>query len=500
MKPSNNPVFAGIDFGTSSIKICLFNLSGTLLKESSAKIFANFFQKSFSEIDLESAKNEMLQLLKATVSGLENQVVSIGFSVTSPTLVLFDSQLNPVRNGVLYLDNRSEKEVEIFAEALGGREGYFRRVGNSPAPSTCLPGILHWLKKNEPKSWEKTYKFGYLNSYMAAALTGKLAADPTTVSYSGLAPVSDPYHWDEKLVSLARIEPEKLPDIIPCFEPVGTLTDEMADLLGLSQETTVALGSADTAAASLALGLCRHGDTFDSVGTSEVFTVCLDKPAPHRAFMNRCHAVPGLWLAHGAISTAGAAINWIRRSVFPELSSLDLIENEALQSDAGADSLIFLPYLSGERSPVFDPDTCGVIFGLNVNSRRKDIVRAVYEGPGYGIRQLYDIAKSAWDIHPDFIRCVGGASRSRLVRQIRSDLVGLPYVPMEVANASAYGAAMLGAAAAGYCSIYDIPVCKTSSEITRPDAGHRAVYEKNYAIYNSLYPCLKELMHLQKED
>ena len=499
MKSSNNPIFTGIDFGTSSIKICLFDLYGTLLKETSAKIFVKNFQKCFAEIDLKSAKNEMLQLLKTTISGMENQVVSIGFSVTSPTLVLFDSQLKPVRDGVLYLDNRSEKEVEAFAEALGGREEYFRYVGNSPAPSTCLPGILHWLKKNEPESWEKTYKFGYLNSYMAAALTGKLAADPTTVSYSGLAPVSDPYHWDERLVSLAQIEPEKLPDIIPCFEPVGTLSDEMADLLGLSCKTTVALGSADTAAASLALGLYKHGDTFDSVGTSEVFTVCLDKPAPHRAFMNRCHAVPGLWLAHGAMSTTGAAINWIRRSVFPELSSLDLIENEALQSDAGADSLIFLPYLSGERSPVFDPDTCGVIFGLNINSQRKDIVRAVYEGPGYGIRQLYDIAKSAWNIHPDFIRCVGGASRSRLVRQIRSDMVGLPYVPMEVANASAYGAAMLGAAAAGYYSIYDIPTCKTSPEATHPDMGNRAVYEKNYAIYNSLYPCLKELMHLQKE-
>lgn len=494
-----NPVFVGIDFGTSSIKICLFDRTGTLLKETSANISVKKIEKIFSELDLVDVKIKMLGLLKSTVAGIEEQIVSIGFSVTSPTLVLFDGNLNPVRNGILYLDNRSEKEVKEYAEILGGKRAYFEYVGNSPAPSTCLPGILHWIQKYEPESWEKTWKFGYLNSYLASVLTGKLAADPTTVSYSGLATVSDPYHWDKKLITAAGIQPDKLPDIIPCFEPVGTLTAEAAGFLGLPRDLPVVVGSADTAAASLALGLNKHGDTFDSVGTSEVFTVCLDRPAPHAAFMNRCHVIPGLWLAHGAMSTTGAAINWIRNFVFPELTSLELIENEALKSHAGAESLIFLPYLSGERSPIFDPNTCGVIFGLTVNSQRKDIVRAVYEGPGYGIRQLYDIAKSTWDIHPDFIRCVGGASKSSLVLQIRSDMINLPYQSMEVANASAYGAAMLGAVAAGYYTIYNVPGCRTGSESAQPDTEHQKIYEKNYAIYNSLYPCLKELMHLQKE-
>lgn len=494
-----NPVFIGIDFGTSSIKICLFDLSGNLLKEMSSSVPMEKKGNFFSEINLEIARKKLLNLLKTIVSDMEEQIASIGFSVSSPTLILFDNALQPIRNGILYLDNRSEKEVEEYAEILGGKKAYFEYVGNSPAPSTCLPGILHWLQKNEPDSWEKTWKFGYLNSYLASVLTGKLAADPTTVSYSGLATVSDPYHWDEKLITAARIQPDKLPDIIPCFKPVGTLTNEAVDFLGLPQDLPVVIGSADTAAASLALGLNKHGDTFDSIGTSEVFTVCLDRPAPHAAFMNRCHVIPGLWLAHGAMSTTGAAINWIRNSVFPELTSLELIENEALQSHAGAESLIFLPYLSGERSPIFDPNTCGVIFGLTVNSQRKDIVRAVYEGPGYGIHQLYDIAKSAWDIHPDFIRCVGGASKSRLVLQIRSDMINLPYQSMEVANASAYGAAMLGAVAAGYYTIYNVPCCRTGSESAQPDTEHQKIYEKNYAIYNSLYPCLKKLMHLQKE-
>ena len=135
-----NPAFIGVDFGTSSIKVCLFDLSGNLLKEMSSSIPMEKIGKNFSEINLEIAKEEMLTLLKTTVSDTEEQIVSIGFSVTSPTLVLFDGNLNPVRNGILYLDNRSEKEVKEYAEILGGKKAYFEYVGNSPAPSTCLPG------------------------------------------------------------------------------------------------------------------------------------------------------------------------------------------------------------------------------------------------------------------------------------------------------------------------------------------------------------------------
>ena len=146
-----NPVFVGIDFGTSSIKICRFDRTGTLIIETSANISVKKIEKIFSELDLVDVKLKMLGLLKSTVAGIEEQIVSIGFSVTSPTLVLFDGNLNPVRNGILYLDNRSEKEVKEYAEILGGKRAYFEYVGNSPAPSTCLPGILHWIQKYDPE-------------------------------------------------------------------------------------------------------------------------------------------------------------------------------------------------------------------------------------------------------------------------------------------------------------------------------------------------------------
>ena len=490
-------LFLGIDVGTSSVKICIFNSDGALIREEARKIFALKPARGYMEMDLMDIKAKTLDLLKSIVCGYENNIISIGFSVTSPTLVLFDKNLDPLKHGILYLDNRSTKEVAKFTEAIGGKEEYFNYVGNTPSPSTCLPGIINWIQNHEPDTWQKTYKFGYLNSYLASILTGKLAVDPTTTSYSGLVKVADPYHWDEKLVSIANIEKSKLPDIIAPYEEVGTLKDDIAQYLGLPQGLPIAVGSADTAASSLALGLKKHGDAFENIGTSEVLTFCLDKPILNKAFMNRCHVIPGLWLAHGAMSTTGAAINWVKDNLFIELSDVTFIEKEALISKPGANGLIFLPYLSGERSPVFDPDTCGVFFGLNLNSKRCDIVRAVYEGAGYGIKQLYIIAQEEWNVEPEFIRCVGGAAKSKLVLQIRSDVLNQQYRSMEIINASAYGAAMLGAVAAKYFDILEVPYCKSYTETIHPNPENQKIYDANYKIYKNLYPGLSELMHQQ---
>lgn len=490
--------FLGIDVGTSSVKMCIFNNTGELIRDAVENIVTLSPQKEYMEIDLIELQAKILELLKSMVSGYENNICSIGFSVTSPTLVLFDKDLNPLRPGILYLDNRSSNEVSEFVEALGGKEQYFNYVGNNPSPSTCLPGLIKWIKKNESDVWEKTYKIGYLNSYLASQLTGNLAVDPTITSYSGLVKVDNPYQWDQKLMDIAEIDKSKLPNIIHSFDQVGTLKAEIAERLGLKKGIPVAIGSADTAASSLALGLKKHGDVFESMGTSEVLTFCLDRPLFNKAFMNRCHVIPGLWLAHGAMSTTGAATNWLKDNVFTDLNDINLIEQEALMSEVGANGVIFLPYLSGERSPIFDPDTCGVFFGLNLKSKRSDIVRAVYEGAGYGIKQLYVIAQKEWNVEPEFIRCVGGAARCKFALQVRSDILNKQYKAMEVSNASAYGAAMLSAVAANYFSIHDIPYCKEYCNSVNPIVENSKIYNQYFNIYKDIYPRLKELMHNNK--
>lgn len=490
------PLLVGIDVGTSKIKICLFDSRGKLLRQVSEDSKILITTQGRVEMDLDHLISTIVFLLRQVTLGYETYVKSIGFSVTSPTLVLLDEKLNAIRPGILYLDNRSLEEVDSFVKDLGGADNYFRRVGNNPSPSTCTAALLNWFKKNEPEAWKRTYKIGYLNSFLAAQFAGEVAVDPTIASYSGLLNIANPEVWDEELIQIAKVERDKLPEIRISFHKVGALKSEVAEELGLKADVVVALGSADTAASTFALGLRQHGDVFESMGTSDVLTFCLSKPVFDKAFMNRSHVIPGLWLAHGAMSTTGAAIKWAREKVFPELIDVNDFEKEAETAPAGSDGLIFLPYLAGERSPIFDPKACGLFFGLNLNTTRSRIIRSVYEGAAFGIKQLYSIAQSKWGMTSEFIRCVGGATKSSLAMQVRADVMQVKFKTMEADHASAYGAALLGGMAADiFNDLDEVPYLNTFLKTFCPDSQNEKVYESHFNVYKNLYSNLKDLMH-----
>lgn len=364
-------LLVGIDVGTSSIKTSIFDTRGNLRKELSEDSTVLRSAEGYVEINLNDLMFKLEKMLKEAVLGYGDCIKAIGFSVTSPTLVLLDKKLNPIRSGILYLDNRSSGEVSKYANALGGRKEYFSRIGNLPSPSTCTVGLLNWLRKREPESWERVYKIGYLNTFLAAQFTGELAVDPTIASLSGLVDISKPYEWNEELVKISGINPDILPDIKPSIQKVGHLKKDIAEKIGLPAGIPVSIGSADTASASFALGLKNDGDAFESIGTSGVLTFCLTEPKFDNAFMNRSHIIPGLWLAHGAMSTTGAAIQWAKDSLFPELKDISAMEEAALRVAPGSNGVIFLPYLSGERSPIFDPNACGVFFRTYFENKKR---------------------------------------------------------------------------------------------------------------------------------
>jgi xylulokinase len=234
------------------------------------------------------------------------------------------------------------------------------------------------------------------------------------------------------------------------------------------------------------------------MGTSEVLTFCLNTPNFSPAFMNRGHVIPGLWLSNGAMSTAGGSIKWVLKNIFSEFSSEEELESLARCSPRGANGLVFLPYLCGERSPVFDTRASGMFFGLNINTCKADIVRAVYEGVAYGMQQIYKIGSERWNVSPEYIKCVGGASRSALAIQLRADVLNTQIRTIESNNTAAYGAAMLGAMAAGiYTEIEDVPCIENYGRIVEPNRDNVNFFDKHSLIYRQLYPNLKELMRVQ---
>lgn len=491
-------VLLGIDAGTSSVKTSLFTLQGTLIRERAFPVEVLSPANDQFEIDVELILQKLIQVIKEIVVDFESRIQAIGLSVSSPTLIFLDHNQDAIRPGIVYLDNRSIKEVEQGVEKFGGSNMYFARVGNNPSPSTCVAATVNWIRGNEPATWDKTAQIGFLNTYLGAKLTGNVAVDPTVSSYSGLMRVRNPYVWERKFLEIFDINECYLPEILASSGKVGVLRKEIGELTGLPAGIPVAIGAADTAATSFALGVHKHGDVFQSMGTSEVITFCLNSPNFSPAFMNRGHVIPGLWLSNGAMSTAGASIQWALKNIFPAQSSEKELEDLALASSRGANGLVFLPYLCGERSPVFDTRACGVFFGLNINTCKADIMRAIYEGVAYGMQQIYKIGSERWKVSPEYIKCVGGASKSALAIQLRADVLDKQIRTIESSYTASFGAAMLGAMAAGiYTDIEAVPCIENYGKIVNPDQDNVAFFEKHSEIYRRLYPNLKELMRMQ---
>lgn len=486
----------GIDVGTSKLKVALYNMTGNLLRELSANVVCLSPARGCMEMDLDRLMADLMVTIRCLVGDDGPKVAGIGLSVSSPTVVLLDREGAAIRRGITYLDNRSIDDVARFVSDIGGEDAYFARIGNSPSPSTCSAGIINWLRHNEPDHWRRTWKVGFLNSFLLAQLTGRFAADRTTASYSGLLRLAQPADWDPALLRVAGLTAGILPEISASGSRAGDLSPEMAATTGLAAGTPVAIGSADTAASALALGLSCRGDAFHSMGTSEVLTFCLDQPVFSPSFMNRCHVIPSRWLAHGAMSTTGVAINWLRQSVFPEYPNDQQLEEAARQALPGAGGVIFLPYLSGERSPMFDPKASGGFLGVTLNTRREELVRSVYEGAAFGIKSIFDIASETWGLTLESVTCVGGAAKSSLAVQTRADVLGIPYQVIAIESAAAYGAALMGGMAAGvFHDLAKLPPLQAVIRTYQPQRENTALYQDLGKVYRELYPILKQAMH-----
>lgn len=488
----------GIDAGSTNVKVCAFRRDGTVIARASRPVEIAAPRPRWAEINLEdywlamrSALDEVLQTAGAPDG--------VGIACTAPTTILMDQHGRALRPGIPFLDNRGAGELEAVARAVGGADAFFARTGNRLSPSTASVVTLRWLMREEPEIWHKTAHVGFLNSYLAAQLTGVVGADRTQASYTGLFRLNQAADWDADLAAAMGVPVDRLAPLVQSYEMIGRVTAAAAAETGLPAGTPVALGSADTAAAAFALGVREGGESFESAGTSGVITFCLDRPDFDDAFMNRCHVVPGRWLAHGAMSTPGAALDWLREQVWPDLGSHGELERLAAGSEPGARGLVFLPYLAGERSPIWDAAASGAWVGLRLDTRREDMARAVFEGTAYGLRQILERGVRRWGSRPEQLLCVGGGVRSRLWTQIKADILNVAYQIAELPDAAALGAALMGGLAAGvYTGVQDpeLPRSCAVSDVVKPGPAERRVrYEKPFSVYESLYPMLRDAMH-----
>lgn len=507
MLSAPNEVFIALDVGTTNVKAGLYSRDGSCLIRGATLARFSSPNVGYIGMDLERTWRSIVDAVRSVTSrmGARTRVAGIGLSVCSPTVVAVDLNGRAISRGLTYADASAASRLDAVRRSVGD-EQYRQLTGNRLAPSLCSAATMLHLLDGAGAGQSTGLRVGHLNSFVVNRLTGRWVMDWTNASYTGLVNLRSPHEWSEAACRALGFPAGLLPELVAPWEPVGHLSPKGAADLGLDGSVVVVAGAADTACAAYGVNAVADGQIFESIGTSGVLTVCSSHPPDNPLFMNRSHVLPGRWLSHGAMSSAGAAVRWLAEGVFAELvpssdadngSQLAWINAEADRSEPGAGGVVFLPYLMGERTPVWDPDARGAWVGLSTETKKHDLIRAVLESTGYAMKQMIEIAEAHTPARTTEVLTVGGGSRSDLWTSLRADIMGKPYKRLRESEAASRGAALLAAVGNGtYTDVWeasDVAVPPATEATIHPtdDLPSRRAYDANYEIYSGLYSGLR---------
>jgi xylulokinase len=481
-------VLLGIDLGTGSVKALLMQEDGIAAGEGSAPYPVRSPRPGWAESSPEDWWAAVLEATAAAVGRRGPGVTAIGLSGQMHGVVLADERGLPLRPAILWADTRSGDQLAAYR---GLDEDLRRRLANPPAVGMAGPSLL-WLRDNEPEEYASARWALQPKDWLRMCLTGEVAAEPSDASATLLYDlIAD--DWSYAAVEELALRDGLLAPLVPSAGVAGMLQEEAAGELGLRGELPVAAGAADTAAAMLGAGLLRSGPVQLTVGTGGQVVTPNQHPEPDpngRTHLYR-GGVPGLWYRMAAVQNAGLALEWVRKVLGV---SWDEVYEEAFAVPPGAGGVAFLPYLSGERTPRFDPCARGAWTGLGLDHTRGHLLRAALEGVAFALRQGLEALEDRGVDAPELRLAGGGAggSAGEPWRQLLADVLGRPLwlLPGEISSvASARGAALLAGLASGVYPMAE----DTLSLMPEPERSimpGEADYESAYRRYIELYPRL----------
>jgi xylulokinase len=430
-----------------------------------------------------------------------DEVACVGFSGQMHGAVLLDANGEVVRPALIWCDQRTEKQSRELTDQFG-TERLIQLTCNPPLTNFTLTKLL-WVRENEPQLWARVRYIMLPKDYVRFRLTGDRAIDVADASGTLLLNVAM-RAWSEEVLSGTGIEKSFLPPLYESAEICGKLNAEGAAATGLKIDTPVVAGAGDQAAGAVGMGIVRAGVVSATIGTSGVVFAATDRPAldPRGRLHTFCHAIPGRWHVMGVTQAAGLSLRWFRdtfgisSTVASNANSdpYEFLSEEAATAPAGADGLLWAPYLMGERTPHLDPNARGALVGITPSHRRAHIIRAILEGVAFSLKDSFSIFEEM-KVPVTKIRLGGGGARSPLWRQIQADVYAHEVELVEAEEGAAYGAAILAAVGAGQFASVDEAcdaVIRVASRVT-PKAADSALLQKHYANYRRLYPALRSV-------
>ncbi len=493
MNPSP-PALMGIDLGTSGTKTVIVDVNGNLLANAIYDYPINSPQPGWAEQNPETwyraALTTMSQALRQ--SGLPAEsIVAISLAGQMHTTVCLDKKGRPLRPAILWADQRSRQQVDQVYRQLGA-EKLYAWTGNPLATGFMLASWL-WLKENEPEIYQTTSTLLLPKDYLRYRLTGVIGSEPSDAASTLLF---DPVHWSwsEPLLDALQIDPGLLPAIHSSWEVAGELLPEVAEATGLRSGTAVIYGGSDQALQALAQGVIEPGLISCTIGTGgQLFSSTLNpQPDPDLRIHFFCHVLPKVWHLEAATLAAGLSLKWLRDNVVTG-QDYQSLANLASQVPVGAEGLLFLPYLAGERTPLMDPNARAAFVGLTLRHDRRHMARAVMEGVVFGLRQGLDLMIEM-GTPLERILASGGATRHPLWLQLQADIFQRPVYASSTEEATARGAALLaGVGAKVYQDSWDAvkQTVQTIGNPVLPQPENISRYEDIYQTYCQIYPALK---------
>lgn len=495
-------LYLSLDIGTSSVRAIIFDENG--YQKCMKSIECSFINTSEGKAELDPVFifESGLEVIRDCVSSVglgKSKLAGIGMSCHMHSLMLVDREGKPLTNLLTWADNRGAAEAGLLADKYDAAELYIKTGCRVQHPLYPLSKLM-WFKNREPELFSSAYKFITIKEYIIFKLYGQFLVDYTLASCQGYYNIHT-QNWDDNIIrGILGITQEKLSEVVECTHVLKGFKPEYESILGISCDTPVVIGSGDGIMANIGCGVCDDTSFSSTIGTSGAIRTAVDKPLLDPLQRTWCYSfTKDMWVAGGAINNGGIILKWLREE-FRKQFEFDAEDNESIyqlfnrygaEIPAGSDGLIFLPYLTGERSPDWNANARGLMFGLGYSHGRKHIIRAAMEGVMYRLYSVYEVL-SALRNNASQIRANGGYANSDLWLQIQADLFSKEVLVSSVTEASALGAAYTAMYALG--AVKDIKSLLPSmavSKVVRPIEENTLAYNRMYTlamqVYGSLY-------------
>ena len=494
----------GMDIGTSGCKVAVFSEDGKVLCSDTQGYEVYYPHEGWAE---QNPDDWYAALCAATKNVLEKGkidpagIAGVGIDGQGWSAIPLDREGSVLCNTPIWFDVRAQDICGEIRRTIGD-EAIFRVCGNPNSPSYTSPKVM-WYKKHLPEVYQKTDKILQSNSFIAYRLTGAFSQD-VCQSYGLHFFDMRQKRYDGALCAELGLRPGMFPEPVPCHTVVGRVTKEAARRTGLLEGTPVVAGGLDAACGSLGAGVLDEGETQDQGGQAGGMSICMDEYVADPRLILSTHVAPDKYLLQGGTVGGGGVMRWLHeqfgeheREVAARTgqNSFDLLTQLASTVPAGSDGLVFLPYMAGERSPIWDPHAKGVYYGIDYRKKRAHFIRAALEGAVFSVRHNLEVAYAA-GAKVAVLNAMGGSANSEFWTQMKADITGKDIVVPYADEATTLGAAILAGVGVGVYGDFRQARKKTLTIRRRHTASDRdkAVYDAAYDTYLQLYENLKDMM------